>query len=159
MRGEVRRAVAEDIPALALAMRMADIREVQSSHGHTPEQAFSASLAASTAAWTGLVDGVPVCMFGVGPIAILAGRGAPWMLGTEALDGMPRKFVRRVFMPACREAVKAMLSVYPYLENFVDDRNATSKRWLARLGFKLDADPVTLPNGVKFRHFSMQGGA
>ena len=152
MRAEVRPAVAEDIPAIAAAMRAADRAEVAASHGHTPEQALESSLAASTAAWTGLIDGEPVCMFGVGPISILAGRGAPWMLGTEHLERWPRTFLRR-----CKACVSAMLAVYPYLENYVDDRNDKSKLWLAWLGFTLAEKAVTLPNGVAFRHFAKQG--
>ncbi len=158
MRAEVRQAQAEDIPRIAERMRAADRAEIAASHGHTPEQALSLSLAASTAAWTGWVDDEPACMFGVGPIAILAGRGAPWMLGTEVLDDMPWPFVRQEFMPRCRESVKAMLAVYPMLENYVDDRNTSSKNWLRHLGFALAVEPVTLPSGVNFRHFAMQGG-
>lgn len=152
MRVEVREAMPEDIPAIAVAMRHADRAEVEASHGHSAEEALTSSLAASTAAWTGLIDGVPVCMFGVGPIAILAGRGAPWMLGTDHIDKWPRTFLRR-----CRPCVTAMLAVYPYLENYVDDRNEKSKQWLRWLGFKVAAEPVTLRNGAVFRHFELQG--
>ncbi len=157
MIGEVRAASAEDIASVAARMRAADLAEIAASHGHTPEQALTSSLAGSTRAWTGTIDGTPVCMFGVGPIAILAGRGAPWMLGTEALESMPRKFIRQVFMPQCRRAVADMLAVYPMLENYVDDRNAVSKKWLRRRGFKCAAEPVMLPSGVQFRHFAMWG--
>lgn len=158
MRGEVRLATVEDIAPIAARMRAADRDEIAASHGHTPEQALSASLAGSTAAWTGLIDDEPACMFGVGPIAILAGRGAPWMLGAEVLDRMPRRFLRQEFLPRCRESVQAMLAVYPMLENYVDDRNTASKKWLRYLGFALAAEPVMLPSGVNFRHFAMQGG-
>ena len=152
MKAEVRQACHEDIQAIAAAMRAADVAEVSASHGHTPEAALASSLEHSTAAWTGLIDGVPVCMFGVGPISILAGRGAPWMLGTDGIDKWPRTFLRR-----CRPCVAAMLAVYPYLENYVDDRNDKSKLWLRWLGFELDDRTVMLPNGVAFRHFELRG--
>lgn len=152
MRVEVREATADDIPAIAGAMRAADRAEIEASHGHTPDAALRSSLQHSTAAWVGVIEGVPVCMFGVGPISILSGRGAPWMLGTDHIDKWPRTFLRR-----CRPCVAAMLAVYPYLENYVDDRNEKSKQWLRWLGFALAEKPVTLPNGVAFRHFALQG--
>lgn len=150
MRVEIREARAEDIAPLAERMRPADRDEVWAAHGHTPEQALQVSLDASTMAWTGLVDGEPVCMFGVGPISILGGRGAPWLLGTDKIERWPRTFLRR-----CRRCVKAMLTVYPTLENFVDDRNEVSKRWLRWLGFEM-GQTVTLPNGTGFRYFRME---
>lgn len=152
MRAEIREATADDIPALAAAMRQADREEVDAAHGHTAEEALAASLAGSTRAWTGLVDGEPVCMFGVGPISVLAGRGAPWMLGTDRLERCPRTFLRR-----SRTCVAAMLAVYPWLENYVAEKNTVSIAWLRWLGFTLAEEPVTLPNGSQFRHFEMKG--
>lgn len=150
MRVEVRPAAAADIPRIAERMRAADRDEVAASHGHDPLAALTASLDASTKAWTGWIDDEPVCMFGVGPIAILAGRGAPWMLGTETLERWPRTFLRR-----CRPCVKSMLAVYPLLENYVDERNEVSKKWLVWLGFSLAEEPVTIRGGAKFRYFVM----
>lgn len=152
MKVDILPAQQEDVARIAARMRAADRAEVAASHGHDPETALTASLAASTVAWTGWIDGEPVCMFGVGPIAILAGRGAPWLLGTDLVEVWPRAFLRR-----CRPCVARMLAVYPYLENFVDDRNEVSKKWLGWLGFTLAAEPVTLISGAKFRHFEMQG--
>lgn len=151
MKVEIREAVPGDIPALAAAMRQADRDEVKASHGHSAEEALASSLAASSRAWTGLIGGEPVCMFGVAAISVLAGRGAPWMLGTDRIDRWPRTFLRR-----CRPCVKAMLSVYPWLENYVAENNAVSRAWLKWLGFTLATEPVTLPNGVQFRHFEMR---
>lgn len=148
MRAEVRPATAEDIEALADRMRQADRDELAASHGHSPREALEKALAASTSAWVGVVDGLPVCMFGVAPASILSGRGVVWMLGAQELDSYPRTFLRR-----CRGCVDMMHRVYPRLENFVDDRNTTSKNWLRWLGFTLAEEAVTLRSGVQFRHF------
>lgn len=129
-------------------MRRADREEVLASSGHQPEESLVYSLKVSTAAWTGLIDDEPVCMFGVAPISVLAGRGAAWMLGTDTLERWPRTFLRR-----CRPCVEVMQAVYPKLENYVADGNALSKAWLKWLGFTL-ADSVVLLGGVPFRHFS-----
>lgn len=151
---EIREATVDDIPALAAGMRQADRDEVEASHGHNAEEALTSSFAWSSRAWTGLINGEPVCMFGVGPISVLAGRGAPWMLGTTLVERWPRTFLRR-----CRPCVAAMLAVYPWLENYVDERNTLSQKWLAWLGFTLAAEPVTLTNGARFRHFEMKGAS
>lgn len=151
MKVEIREATLDDIPHLAARMRQSDRDEVAASTGHTAEEALTSSLLGSTQTWTGLIDGEPVCMFGVGPLSVLAGRGAPWMLGTDTLERWPRTFLRR-----CRPCVAAMLSVYPWLENYVDERNTLSKKWLAWLGFTLAEEPVTLVNGARFRHFEMK---
>jgi hypothetical protein len=152
VRAEVREARGEDIPALAATMRPADVAEVAAAVGLGPEAALRASLAASTRAWTGLIDDVPVVMFGVGPASILSGLGRPWMLAAEALERHPVTFLRR-----CRPCVAAMLAVYPSLGNYVDDRNTVSKRWLGWLGFRLAEGTVKAASGVAFRHFSMEG--
>ena len=153
MRAEIRPAAPEDIPALAAAMRAADVAEVLASSGQGPDEALRASLAISTQAWTGLIDGEPVCMFGVAAVSILSGRGAPWMLGADRLERYPMTFLRR-----CRSCVAAMSAVYPSLENYVDERNTLSKRWLGWLGFKLADETITLRNGFKFRQFKMEAG-
>lgn len=150
MKAEVRPASAADIPVLAARMRQADRDEVMASHGHDPESALRSSLAASTMAWTGWINDEPACMFGVGPISVLAGRGAPWMLGTDLIDHWPRLFLRR-----SRGCVQRMLAVYPYLENFADERNVKTLAWLRWLGFRLAGAAVTLPSGARFRHFEM----
>src|SRR3546814_8896994 len=58
--------------------------------GTTPERAMRQGLARSDWTATGLLDGVPVCMFGVAPVNLMLGRGAPWMLAATGLDRMPR---------------------------------------------------------------------
>lgn len=151
MNVEIREARAEDIPHLAEHMRKGDRDEIMASHSHSAEDALRSSLEVSTAAWTGLIDGEPVCMFGVGPVSVLAGRGAPWLLGTDKIERFPRTFLRR-----CRRCVQRMLTVYPLLENFVHEENTVSKQWLAWLGFELADAPVTIVGGAQFRYFKME---
>ncbi|WP_455153243.1 phage protein Gp13 family protein [Bradyrhizobium cenepequi] len=100
------------------------------------------SLRKSTLAWTGIIDGRPEVMFGVGDLNILAGIGAPWLLGTDAVEQHYRQFLRHSV--SWRDQ---LLERYPILRNFVDDRNTVSIRWLRWLGFKLH-DPVVIGGHV-----------
>jgi hypothetical protein len=107
------------------------------------------SLRKSSHAWTAMIDGRPEVMFGVGDLNILAGVGAPWLLGTEAVE--------RHYIAFLRNSVgfrDQLLRRYPVMRNFVDDRNKASKRWLAWLGATL-SDPVEL-NGHMFRLFELR---
>jgi hypothetical protein len=90
-------------------------------------------------------------MFGVADLNILTGLGAPWLLGTDAVDRNYRQFLRRSL--SWREQLSQR---YDVLRNFVDDRNEVSKRWLEWMGFTLfDPIPVGV-NGEMFRMFELR---
>ena len=147
----VRAARLEDALVVAANMREADRREVWASSHSTPERAIRESLRVSTSAWVGYYDGVPVCVFGVAPLNMIAGIGSPWLLGTETLAERPASFLRR-----CRPYVRKMLAVYPKLVNHVDERNEASKRWLSWLGFELGEPEPHGPFGIPFRPFRLE---
>lgn len=132
-------------------MRQADREEVLAASGRSPAQALAYSLRKSSVAWTALVNGRPEVMWGVGDINVLAGIGAPWLLGT---DEVPRYFIH--FLRASVGFRDQLLSRYQTLRNFVDDRNAVSIRWLRWLGFTL-YDPVMF-RGHAFRMFELRSG-
>lgn len=146
---EIVPARASHIRTIARRMRQADRDEVFAASGKSPAEALIYSLRKSSVAHTGLIDGVPEVMFGVGDINILAGVGAPWLLGTDAVE--------RNFVPFLRRSVEWKLKLsarYPVLRNFVDDRNTVSIRWLQWLGFTL-SDPVEF-RGHLFRVFELR---
>lgn len=129
-------------------MRQADIDEV-AVLGRTPIAAMVVSLRNSERAWTIIADGRPISMFGVGETNILAGVGAPWMLGTDAVHDHVVPFLR-----AGRCWVRQLLEGYTVLRNCVDDRNTLSIRWLKWLGFEV-GKPVAF-KGHLFRIFEMK---
>lgn len=90
-------------------------------------------------------------MFGVGDINVLAGVGAPWLLGTDAVDLNFRRFLRGSI-----DWRNQLLARYAIMRNLVDDRNVVSKRWLQWLGFRL-LDPIEL-RGHTFRLFELRAG-
>lgn len=147
---EVVKALPEHALSIAPRMREADANEVMAGSGHKPLEALLYSLDHSDWAMTGMADGVPEVMFGVGTINILNRIGAPWLLGTDAVQRHYRPFLRASLMWKSQ-----MLSQYVELCNMVDDRNEVSKRWLQWLGFEL-SKPVDIGGGVKFRQFSLR---
>ena len=140
---------ASHIRQIAGRMRQADRDEVFAASGRSPLSGLSVSYRHSSLAWTALFDGRPEVMWGVGDINILTGIGAPWLLGTDAVE---KNF--RSFLKISRNWPAQLLSRYGLLRNFVDARNAISLRWLEWLGFQL-FEPVEI-NGHSFRLFEMQ---
>jgi len=146
------KSVIEIVPALpehaALPLRAADREEVWAVAHLQPQAALRESIASSAAAWTGMADGEPVCVFGVVPASILGGIGIPWMLGSDGVVKHQRAFLRRN-----KRYVEAMLEMYPLLINFVDARNTIAIRWLRWLGFEIrEAKPYGV-EGLPFHQF------
>jgi hypothetical protein len=135
------------IPLIAANVRHADREELKACSGRTPAEVMALGLAVSEVAWTGLVDGVPVCMFGVAP-AETEGIGRPWMIGTKLLERYQMVFLRR-----CRKRVELMHAFFPLLENWVDARNEMAIKWLSWLGFTFDLAAPAGVAGMPFHRF------
>ncbi|OJF92062.1 hypothetical protein AX761_21725 [Rhizobium sp. 58] len=146
---EIIPAQASHIRSIAERMRQADRDEVFAASGRSPVGALLFSFKKSSIAWTAVVDGRPEVMFGVGDLNILAGVGAPWLLGTDAVE---RNYV--AFLRGSVEWRDQLLRRYSTLRNFVDERNRVSIRWLRWLGFVI-SDPIVL-QGHAFRLFEMR---
>ena len=148
---EVVPARAAHIRTIARRMRKADRDEIAAASGRSPGEALAFSLRKSTIARTVLIDGQAEMMFGVGDVNVLAGVGAPWLLGTDAVETHYVAFLRGSM--GWRDQ---LLQRYPVMRNFVDDRNVVSKRWLKWLGFRF-GDPVGF-RGHTFRLFELRSG-
>lgn len=146
---EIVQARPEHIRSIAKRMREADRLEVHAASGKTPGQALAFSLRKSSVARTWIIDGRPEMMFGVGDLNILAGVGAPWLLGTDVVLSHQMEFLRR-----SREFRNQLLQRYSTLRNFVDVRNEVSVRWLRWLGFTL-SDPIS-HRGHEFYIFELR---
>lgn len=146
MRAEIVDATAEHAEAIALDARDSDIAELWACAKSTPLEAMSYGL--RYGARTGLLDGRPVCMFGVSPET--SGVGVPWMV---TADGLRSLSAQKRLLEASRGEFDAMRSRYSRLFNVVDDRNVAAKRWLSWLGFTL-SDPFPYgPYEMPFRLF------
>lgn len=144
-------ATADHIAEMLPRVRQADIDEFLAINGSTPEQVLLTGLKISTFACAGLINGQVVTIFGVAPGSMIGGTGTPWLVGTDDLERYQRTFLRR-----CRNVVNAMLSVYPYLENYVDERNHVAKAWLHWLGFRLEESAPFGVKGLNFHRFHLE---
>lgn len=151
---EIRDAREEDVAHIAANMRGEDVAEVWDSHMRLPIDAVVKSYAQSDKAWTGLLDGEPVIMFGVARPSMLSSSGIPWMLGTDKLVESRRN--QLIFLRRNKKYVEEMKIGYNILENFVSMKNKFSVKWLSWLGFTIDEEPVISMTGVEFRRFHME---
>lgn len=150
MRAQVVTSIPCHIPYIVANIRKEDEQELWASACLTPMQALWKSYTASKISWTGVYDSKPVCMFGVATGSDLAGVGIPWMIGTQDLDHLAFAFLRRN-----KSKVKEMLTIYPRLMNYVDERNERAIKWLAWLGFKIGQPTPFGPFNMPFRPFEM----
>lgn len=156
MRVEIRPSIESDMDAIESDIRPADVLEMRAL-GTTTRDAMQQGLGLSDWALTGLLDGIPVCMFGVAPFDVLLGKGVPWMIAANGLERGQMQFLRK-----CRPVVGWMLESYPNLSNLVHAENAIAIKWLRWLGFVFVADPDTgrpmefNVNGFAFNAFTQE---
>lgn len=152
MNWQIHKAHPSHIPHLATHMRESDRTEIWASHRHSPHEALSASLNASRMAWCCLVAGKPAFMWGVADCggSVLTSCGTPWLLGTQAMLGVGREFVRQ-----CRTYVEVMQTPYDLLTNYVHAQNAVSLRWLKWCGFQV-GEPVLMNNECFYRFWRVK---
>lgn len=136
--------------AIAANARQADIDELWAQGRSSPLRALRYGMKVCPRARTGLLDGEPVCMFGVTPYSILRGQGVPWMVGTRALEGLS---AQKALLRVSEQVMGGWMGEYSLLFNFVDQRNVAAHRWLRWLGFTL-RDPVPYgPDHLPFHPF------
>ncbi len=144
-------ATASHIEEMLPHVRQADIDEFLAASGWDARRVLETGLRTSTFTCAGLVNGRVIAIFGVAPASMLGGSGIPWLVGTDALVKYQRTFLRR-----CGKVVNAMLTVYPYLENYVDARNHTARVWLHWLGFTIEEPQPYGIHGHQFHRFHME---
>ena len=136
---------------LAPRIRDQDREKCIAIRGDKPGIALHDTYARSQRAWTVLIDGEEVAMFGVVGSA-MSSIGIPWLICGERLLDHPVAFARqsKKYLPLLAEG-------YDVLINYVIDTNEVAKKWLRWLGFTL-GQPA--PYGVKqelFRSYEYRG--
>jgi len=143
----VRESIQDDVVQLSKNMRESDKAEIWASNHLTPFEALDKGLENSSFCLT-VENGRPIAMFGTSCESLIASRAAVWLLASDDLVKIQRRFLRY-----SRTFIDIMLSRYPYLENYVDVRNKKSITWLKLCGATIE-EPV--PYGVEqmmFSHF------
>lgn len=148
VKAQVVPARASHMMPLAMNMRDADLDEIYALSDEPVLTVLNRSRRASLKCWTVLVDDEPSIIFGVAPISLLSGKGAPWMLATPRIEEIASRFVRH-----SRRYVDEMQRGYKTLENVVDERNELSKKWLRWLGFEIGEACAVGRHGEMFHPF------
>lgn len=136
---------------IAPRMREADVQEIWAVGHRQPYDALVRSMHLSADPATGMVNGHPICMFGVGVPNLLSTIGTPWLLGTPEIEKYAKKFLR-----LNKSYIDLIKVDFDLLYNWVDQRNTASIRWLKWLGFTL-SPPA--PYGIEqkmFHYFEMR---
>jgi hypothetical protein len=147
MKIQIVNAKAEHIEHIAANVREADKQEMKDYANMTPLQALEISFYNSKGeAWTGLVDDVPVTMFGVGKPNYI------WLVGTTDIHKYDK-----LFLIKSRKILKKLMEKHPILENYVELKNTRSVQWLAWLGFNMEQPEPMGVNNELFCHFWLEG--
>jgi hypothetical protein len=136
---------------MAQTMRPADRFEVWASSLVRPDEALTASLNLSALAWSALVDGIPVCMFGAAAVSPLSKKAIPWFLASTGIERHHTLFLRH-----SRPQLEAMTKRFPVLSNTVDARNHAAIRWLKWLGFTVHPAIPFGPFNLPFHPFELR---
>ena len=145
------KATAAHAEYIAKNVRDADKQEIWAIAMRNPEEAMLNGIEISDKSFTGMVDGVPVCMWGIVEQSIIGPVGTPWMIASNKLDQYAKLFIRQ-----CKKRAHKYFSAYGLLENYIDARNTKAIQWLKWLGFSVE--DVSSPYGalgMPFHRFTM----
>lgn len=144
---EFRAATPEDLQVILAHARQENIDELQVCDGLGLEKALSESIENSREAFVFVIDGEPVCAFGVVP-APLPNVGIPWMVGTSNIDHHGTAFLR-----ASKKVLAELMTRWPVLTNWADSRNTRGLRWLRFMGFTIHPAIPLGEKGLLFHRF------
>lgn len=130
---------------VARFLRSCDRAELWAAYNIGPSKAIEYSLASSSLSWAIRLGEEAVGLFGVGANHANPDWGSPWLLATPKLEDISVTFLKQ-----SRACVQRMLDQHSFLENWVDQRNLTSIKWLKWCGFTV-FDPE--PFGVEKKMF------
>ena len=143
----MRASVRDDIKYISDNLRENDIKEIWASDNILPLDALAEGFNESIACWT-ISNGNPIAMFGIVPETVLGNKACVWLLATDGISDIRRRFARR-----SREFIKTLHEWYPYLYNYVDDRNKDSIAWLKFCGAKINEPEEYGVERMPFRYF------
>lgn len=144
---EFREATQEDIELILNYARQENIDELQLVDNLDLRTALVGSLGQSTEAYVAVIDGDPVCAFGVVETDH-PGVGRPWMVGTSTIDKHGVAFLR-----ASRAVIAELAARWPLLVNVADARNTRGLRWLRFMGFTIHEPEPMGQHNLMFHRF------
>ena len=142
-------ATADHVQLLWPNMSLKDTQEVWAAAHHTPKQALEEAFGISKHIYSAFFNRKILCMGGVADAPCDA--GVPWLLGTEELPKYGKSLLKE-----SRKWINVVEKEYRILYNFVDTRNAPSKRWLNWLGFTIHPAKPYGPDDMLFHLFTLE---
>lgn len=127
---KIKPATDEAIIYLANNLRKIDKEEADMIYpGHSLVDALKDSV--SKAKFCGVLydEDEPILITGVNPG--MGGMGVGWMVATDKIKSIPRKF----FMRESAKFVDMYHTWFPAIGNLISEKNHTSIKWLTKLGF------------------------
>lgn len=146
----VRHSRPEDIEYLKDHLRQSDVDELWASAHHTANEALKNSYENAVLSLT-IVNENPVGMFGITPQSMIGYKASVWFLATAELEKINKRFAKN-----SRRFIDLMLMYYPYLFNYVDDRNTKSIKWLRICGAEISDPKPYGKEQLPFRFFCFQ---
>lgn len=143
-------ATIEHCERLAPKLRPIDVCDVVQLLNITAADLLRKSIELSSHAWVWLVDGEPVCMFGIKTNNLLAGTVTPWLLASDEIAAR-----RRIFWKGSQQFIAVLRENFALLQGFVDAQNTVSMAWLRRLGFTISPHATIAENGQRFHYFEL----
>lgn len=144
---EFRKATQSDIDTILANARQENIDELQMFDGLDLPVALTQSIHDSSESYVAVINGDPVCAFGVVPSST-PDVGVPWMVGTSTIDQHGTAFLR-----GSKAVINDLLTRWPLLRNWADTRNVRGLRWLRFMGFTIHPAQPVGPKGMLFHLF------
>ena len=131
IREQVVPATREHVDQMKGRFRLSDEREARAIGEANAYSCAVTVFHLSSKAWTGLLYGKPIVMFGASDPDFITGTSRPWMFGTEDMHKAGLSVLRRTkkYMKEIREGTDR-------LEASVHKHNIISLKWLKWIGFK-----------------------
>ena len=131
---------------LAPRLRKEDVEEIRAMNNHKPIDALLGAFTAPKAEAYASVEGIEVIgMFGVSDCQNGTDYGVPWMLTSNLIKNISKKFLRE-----CKTWVDHLGRNYSVLYNFVHSKNKIAMRWLQWCGFDIK---FQRPHGIRRETF------
>ncbi len=147
----IRKPTYADLDDLFADLRPADRVECEALGLPDWQRHFVLGVEQSDLAWSARCNGELLAVYGASRHSLTSTTGAPWLLGTPALD-RHRKDLVRIVPPY----LEVMLGHFRRLENWVHAGNHRSIRWLKRLGFTIHPAAPYGALGAMFHRFEME---
>ena len=148
---KVRVSEIEDITHIYRNMRDSDRNEIWASNHIFPMEALTSGFKNSVLCYTIELDGRAIAMFGCVPNTLIGEEASIWLLATDELSKIRKKFVKQ-----SKAFINLMLEFYPHLMNYVDERNKESIKWLKWCGCQFGDTINYGAEGLPFRFFEFK---